>query len=93
VDSKDGEDEVKSLDKGIETIIAHELAMGSRNKGMDDPPRISSRSKKVCRSDACNDADAREEMIELENDAIDTLVDKNQDLSTKGIDTDGWIRD
>jgi hypothetical protein len=68
VDSKDGEDEVKSLDKKIETIIAYEVAMGSRNKGMDDPPRISSRSKKVCRSDACNDADAREEMIELEND-------------------------
>ncbi len=40
-------------------------------------------------SDANSDADAREEKIELENDAVDTLVDESQEVSDEGIDTDG----
>jgi N utilization substance protein A len=38
-------------------------------------------------SDAFSDADAREEKIEMENDAVDTLVDESQDVSDEGIDS------
>ena len=44
-------------------------------------------------SDAYSDADEREEMIELRNDAIDTLVNDSQDASSEGIDNNGWDRD
>jgi N utilization substance protein A len=43
-------------------------------------------------SDANSDADAREERIELENDAVDTLVDESQEVSNEGIDEDGQDR-
>jgi N utilization substance protein A len=39
-------------------------------------------------SDAFTDADAREEKIELENDAVDTLVDETQEYSDEGIEND-----
>ncbi len=37
-------------------------------------------------SDAISDADAREESIELDNDAIDELVNDSQENSSEGID-------
>jgi N utilization substance protein A len=37
-------------------------------------------------SDALSDADAREERIELENDAVDSLVNEAQENSNEGID-------
>jgi len=40
-------------------------------------------------SDAFSDADAREEAIELENDAVDSLVNESQEVSDEGIDNDG----
>jgi transcription termination/antitermination protein NusA len=43
-------------------------------------------------SDAFSDADAREEQIELENDAVDSLVNESQEISDEGIDTDGHDR-
>ncbi len=43
-------------------------------------------------SDANDDADAREEQIELNNDAVDELVDQAQEVSDEGIDTDGHDR-
>ncbi len=43
-------------------------------------------------SDAFRDADAREEKIELENDAVDSLVNESQEISDEGIDTDGHDR-
>ena len=36
-----------------------------------------------------SEADAREETIELENDAVDTLVNESQEVSDEGIDG-GW---
>jgi hypothetical protein len=45
------------------------------------------------RSDAYSDADAREEMIELENDSIDTRVNGSQDASTEGIGNGSWNHD
>ena len=43
-------------------------------------------------SDANDDADAREEQIELNNDTVDELVDQSQEVSDEGIDTDGHDR-
>src|ERR1700738_2364658 len=40
-------------------------------------------------SDAFSEADAREEQIELNNDAVDTLVEESQEHSNDGPDTDG----
>jgi N utilization substance protein A len=43
-------------------------------------------------SDAFSDADAREEQIELQNDAIDELANQAQEISDEGIDGDGHDR-
>jgi len=40
-------------------------------------------------SDAFSDADAREEAIELDNDAVDSLVNESQEVSDEGIDGNG----
>jgi len=40
-------------------------------------------------SDAFSDNDAREERIELDNDAVDQLVEQSQETSDEGPDTDG----
>lgn len=39
-------------------------------------------------SDAFSDADARVEKIELENDAVDTLVNESQEVSDEGVETE-----
>jgi N utilization substance protein A len=38
-------------------------------------------------------ADAREEAIELQNDAVDNLVNESQEVSDEGVETDGNKRD
>ena len=38
-----------------------------------------------------SDADAREEKIELGNDAVDSLVNDSQEVSDEGIDRTGMI--
>ena len=38
--------------------------------------------------DALSEADAREEKIEMENDAVDSLVNESQEVSDEGADTD-----
>jgi len=43
-------------------------------------------------SDANDDADAREEQIELENDEVDNLAVQANEISDEGIDTDGHDR-
>ncbi len=43
-------------------------------------------------SDANDDADAREEQIELNNDTMDELVAETQEISDEGIDNDGHDR-
>jgi len=43
-------------------------------------------------SDAFSDADAREEAIELDNDAVDSLVNESQEVSDEGIDGEGHDR-
>jgi len=80
------------MDKAIEAIIAREA--GYRDvEEEDDTTTDDLIEDEESRTDAYSDADAREEMIELENDTLDTLVDESQDVSTEGIDQDGWNRD
>jgi N utilization substance protein A len=43
-------------------------------------------------SDAVSEADAREEQIETENDAVDSLVNESQETSGEGIDDEGQDR-
>ena len=52
------------------------------------PRRLRTRRKQDSESDALSDADAREETIELENDAVDRLVNESQEVSDEGVDTD-----
>jgi N utilization substance protein A len=80
------------MDRGIEAIITREASYG---RVSDSGERSEAELVEVeeFRSDAYSDADAREEMIESENDSIDTLVDDSQDASTEGIDNGCRNRD
>jgi N utilization substance protein A len=81
------------MDREIEAIIAREAGYGVEEESgfsMDD---LIDKEDAASASDAYTDADAREELIEFENDAIDTLVNDSQDASSEGIDNGGWDRD
>ena len=80
------------MDREIEAIIAREAGYGriSNDSERSEDELV---EEEGFRSDGYSDADAREEMIELENDTIDTLVNDSQDASTEGIDNGGWNHD
>jgi len=80
--------EVKSEEKTPEEILAAEAsALGEVAEVHDvSPEAIVETEEADSSSDALSDADAREEKIELENDAVDTLVDESQDVSDEGVD-------
>jgi N utilization substance protein A len=80
------------MDREIEAIIAREAGYGGVS---NDSERFEDElvEEEESRSDAYSDTDAREEMIELKNDTIDTLVNDSQDASTEGIDNGGWNHD
>ena len=80
------------MDRGIEAIIAREAGYGQLR---NDSERAEDElvEEEELRTDAYRDADAREEMIESQNDSIDTLVNDSQDASTEGIDNGGWNHD
>lgn len=80
------------MDREIEEIIAREAGYG-RVSNYSERSEDELVEEEEFRSDAYSDADAREEMIELENDTIDTLVNDSQDASTEGIDNGGWNHD
>jgi N utilization substance protein A len=78
------------MDKDIEAIIAQEAGVGRLDdKDMTDDLIETEEFE----SDAYTEADVREEMIELQNDTIDTLVNDSQDASTEGVDDGGWNHD
>lgn len=82
------------MDKTIEAIIAREAGYGlEKDNGRSSTDDLIDIENADSESDAYSDADAREEMIELGNDTIDTLVDESQDVSSEGIDDGGWNRD
>lgn len=80
------------MDSAIEAIIAREAGYGRVSK---DGERSEDElvEEEEFRSDAHSNADAREELIESQNDSIDTLVNDSQDASTEGIDNGGWNHD
>jgi N utilization substance protein A len=80
------------MDREIEAIIAREAGY---ERVSNDSERSEDElvEEEESRSDAYSDADAREEMIELKNDSIDTLVNDSQDSSTEGVDNGGWNHD
>jgi N utilization substance protein A len=73
------------MDKKIAAIIARENGEGEARKNFAEDEFIEEENEKSS-SDAYTDADAREELIEMRNDSIDTLVDESQDVSSEGID-------
>jgi N utilization substance protein A len=81
--------ETSSLEKTPEEILATEFGGGKARaeevRGVSTE-EIEAREDSASDSDALSDADAREEKIELENDAVDTLVDESEDRATEGID-------
>jgi N utilization substance protein A len=73
------------MDKTIEAIIAGENGEGEAREDFSEDEFIEDENEESS-SDAYTDADAREELIEMQNDTIDTLVDESQDVSSEGID-------
>jgi len=80
-------------EKTPEAILAAEAGTGQaeevRGLSAED---IADAEDEASASDAVSDADAREERIELENDAVDSLVNESQEISDEGIDKDGHDR-
>jgi N utilization substance protein A len=86
-------EEEGSMSKTPEEILAGEAAGGQAQEvGGVSAEDLATVEENDSASDAYSDADAREEQIELENDAVDTLVDESQDFSSEGID-DGRDRE
>jgi len=81
-------EETSSLEKTPEEILAAEKGEADSADEVSElsAEEIEAREDAESDSDALSDADRREEKIELENDAVDTLVDESEDRSTEGID-------
>jgi N utilization substance protein A len=83
-------DEESSMEKTPEEILAAEAGTGQAHEihalSTED---IVDAEEAGSVSDAFSDADAREEAIELDNDAVDSLVNESQEVSDEGIDGDG----
>ena len=77
-----------------EEILAAEGAAGETLQEVDtvSSEDIAEFEAALSSSDANDDADRREEAIELDNDIIDTLVDESQEVSDETIDQDGHDR-
>ena len=80
--------EESSLEKTPEEILAAEAGNGHDAEEAKDisAEDISDAEEEASASDALSDADAREEQIELDNDAVDSLVEESQEVSDEGID-------
>jgi N utilization substance protein A len=86
-------EEEGSMSRTPEEILAGEAGEGrAQEVGGVSAEDLALAEENGSASDAYSDADAREEQIELENDAVDTLVDESEDSSSEGID-DGRDRE
>jgi N utilization substance protein A len=79
-----------SLEKTPEEILAADASsVGEVEEvGGVSAEEIAEAEEADSETDALSAADAREEKIELENDAVDTLVDESQEVSDEGLDSD-----
>ena len=82
--------EETSGDKTPEEILALEAAAGGKAAEARDVSTedLADAEDAESDNDSLSDADAREEKIELENDAVDSLVNDSQEVSTEGVDGD-----
>ena len=87
--------ETTSMAKTPEEILAEAAALGEPPVYADDVSAedIAAQEDEDSASDANDDADRREERIEMDNDTLDTLVDNAQEYSDEGTDNEGHQRD
>ncbi len=87
--------ETTSMAKTPEEILAEAAALGEPPVELDDlsTEDLAAAEEEESASDANDDADRREEQIEMDNDSIDTLVDDSQEFSDEGISDEGHQRD
>jgi transcription termination/antitermination protein NusA len=88
------ETEEASMEKTPEEILVADASEVGKVKEVRDvsTEEIAEAEDAGSASDAFSDADAREEAIELDNDAVDSLVNEAQEVSDEGIDDDGHDR-
>ena len=82
------------MSKTPEEILAAEAGSGETPHEVRDisAEDIAEAEELASDSDANDEADRREEGIELDNDTIDTLVAESQEISDETIDSDGHDR-
>jgi transcription termination/antitermination protein NusA len=81
------EREESSMEKTPEAILAEEAGIGTAKEiNTLSTEDIADLEEAESTSDAFSENDAREERIELNNDAVDTLVNDSQEVSDEGID-------
>ncbi len=92
--SDEAGDEVHSMTRTPEEILAEQAGAAGEATEVTEfsTEDLADAEDALSRSDANDDADAREERIELDNDTMDSLVDSAQEVSDEGIDTDGHDR-
>ena len=86
--------ETTSVDRTPEELLAEdasEFGEAQELNGVSTDDLIEAEDRSSA-SDANDEADAREEQIENDNDTVDELVDQAQEVSDEGIDTDGHDR-
>ncbi len=83
--------EVESEEKTPEELLAAKASSAGRAKETRDvsAEEIADSEEEASKSDGFSDADVREEKIELQNDAVDTLVNDSQEVSDEGVDDEG----
>ena len=85
--------EEDSMAKTPEELLAKQAGTGEAVEATDvSTEDIEAAEDAASDSDAFSDADTREELIEMNNDAVDELVDQSQETSDEGPDTDGHDR-
>jgi N utilization substance protein A len=85
--------EKSSLEKTPEEILAAEAGEAGKAAEVRDVSAedLADAEDEDSDSDALSAADAREEKIEMDNDAVDSLVNESQEVSDEGVD-DGHDR-
>jgi N utilization substance protein A len=86
--SDEAGDEVHSMTKTPEEIIAEEAAEAGEVEEVDEVSAedIADAEAEASEVDANDENDAREAGIEIENDTVDELVEQAQEVSDEGID-------
>jgi N utilization substance protein A len=75
------------MEKTPEAILAEEAGIGTAKEiNTLSTEDIANLEEADSDSDAFSENDAREERIELDNDAVDGLVNDSQEVSDEGID-------